>query len=138
LIKNKSRLDYISANNHAFLGISEFVINNINDNQQNHIKSLNYINIYYNFREFHNKRILQINKTNYLITSANKITVDFIIISGNPHISLLRLIQAYNFQQLIIDSSNSIRYATRLISEAKNLGINCYSVLHSGAFEADI
>ena len=63
-----------------------------------------------------------------------RIDVDFLILSKNLKINLSELTKNIHFKQLIIDSSNSTRFAERWQKEAQLLGLNCYSVLNNGAF----
>ena len=58
--------------------------------------------------------------TNYLIIGRNAISP--------------QLLQRINFDYLIFDSSNSLRYCERMEGEAKKLRKPCFSVLNHGAF----
>jgi competence protein ComEC len=59
---------------------------------------------------------------------------DYLIIGNNAVPSLETLNRTLTFDQVILDSSNSLRYTERLASEAEKLGVSCHSVLQQGAF----
>lgn len=59
---------------------------------------------------------------------------DYLIIGNNAVPSLETLNRTLTFDQVILDSSNSLRYTERLTSEAEKLGVSCHSVLQQGAF----
>lgn len=62
------------------------------------------------------------------------VDVDYLIIGGNAVRSLDSLVDTINFDHLILDSSNSLRYCEQLQAEAERLGKPVFSVLASGAF----
>jgi competence protein ComEC len=135
-ITNKPKeLKKIITGNHAYHGIINEDIFNINSpkNSEQFQKNL-FLYKYSNFCFFNNKIFLRIDKTNCYNIYKNKLAIDYIIISQNPNISIRQLQQAYIFKNIIIDSSNSIKYTLRLIKEAKQQNINYYSVAISGAY----
>jgi competence protein ComEC len=93
------------------------------------------MSLHKNFLKFHDKRMMllddyqQINSIDTVPTE-----IDFLVLSKNPKIHLKELAKKMRFKQLIIDSSNSFRQAERWQNEAKQLGLNIYSVQHSGAY----
>ncbi len=59
---------------------------------------------------------------------------DYLILGNNSVRSLESLQRKVKFRQLILDSSNSSRYTTRISQEARMANISVYSVLEQGAF----
>jgi competence protein ComEC len=60
---------------------------------------------------------------------------DLIIIGNNSVETLLSLQAWYPDTPVVLDSSNSTYYSTRLVKEAKDLNLNIHSVHHQGAYE---
>lgn len=60
--------------------------------------------------------------------------VDYLIVGNNAVHSLETLALNLTFGFVILDSSNSTRYAERLVAEAKRMNVTCHSVLTQGAF----
>jgi competence protein ComEC len=88
-----------------------------------------------NFFMFGDKRILVLNEASVLKKSISVyFDVDYLIFSQNLKIKIADLIKKIHFKQLIIDSSNSLSRTDRWMTEAKLLGVDCYSVQRSGAF----
>lgn len=81
--------------------------------------------------EFQENRILMIMKP---IARLPSIKVDLVIIGHNAT-SLKTLKDNINFDEIILDSSNSFYFAEEMLREAKQLDIKVYSVLHNGAFK---
>ena len=66
-----------------------------------------------------------------------RLDVDFLIISGNPKITMTDAIKIFKPSQIIIDATNS-RYKTmQWIRDATRLGIKCHAVTEHGAFEKE-
>src|SRR5207237_4431246 len=86
------------------------------------------------FIEFDGRKILNFNNTALLNYSAEKIKLDFIILSDNLKVSLYDLTKKFDTHQIIIDSSNSYYKASKWLKEAEALHISCYSVLLKGAY----
>ena len=53
-------------------------------------------------------------------------------------LSIKNILDQYNPKQIIIDSSNSSYNAKKLKEEAKELGLNCWSILEDGAFVEEL
>ncbi len=79
------------------------------------------------------KTFLQIHDPAFILPPGIK--VDFVIISNNAVKNLQALEKNIQMDQLIVDSSNSIYTATKLLEQAANTKSKTYSVLHQGAFE---
>ncbi|GCC51824.1 DUF4131 domain-containing protein [Chryseotalea sanaruensis] len=84
--------------------------------------------------QFRNKRVLIINEN---VTNLPEMSVDFVVISHNA-ITIEKLVEKINFDQVILDSSNSFYFAERMLAEATQLNRNAFSVLHTGYFKHTI
>lgn len=91
-----------------------------------------------NFIQFHDLKFVLINQNFSERKSERKLKVDYLLISGSPKISIEELKEIFDFKQIIFDSSNSNSAIKKWLEEAKNLNVNCYSVIHNGAFIIDL
>lgn len=66
------------------------------------------------------------------------IKTTFLVIGGNGVKSLETLSRTVTFEYVVLDSSNSMRYAWHIAAEAARLGYACHSVLTDGAFVASL
>lgn len=65
------------------------------------------------------------------------INLDYIVV-GNNAIRNFQDISSLKCEKLILDSSNSFYFASRMLKEAKQASVNVHSVLHQGAFETKL
>jgi competence protein ComEC len=84
---------------------------------------------YYRFR---NEKVLRIDQKSAVLP--NKVITDYLIIGNNAVSSLDKILGAIEFQQLILDGSNSLAYSSKIVSEAKSKNVPIHSVLTQGAF----
>jgi len=89
---------------------------------------------YKNFIQYRNERIVMLNETFNPGFVSFTMTVDMLILSNNLKVKLKDLVKIFHLRKIVIDSSNTLWTATRLIKEANDLGIAIYSVPHNGAF----
>ncbi|MCX6245378.1 MAG: ComEC/Rec2 family competence protein [Bacteroidetes bacterium] len=89
------------------------------------------------FIGFCGKRILILNRKVPRM-SMKKMKLDYLIITGNPKVTLKEVLHCFNVKQVVIDLSNSLWKAKEWIREARGLGVKCYSVGLSGAFQENI
>lgn len=75
--------------------------------------------------------ILQITSKEFL--APKNINLDYIVL-GNNAISDIHTISSLKCKKLILDSSNSFYFASRMLKETEKLSFETYSVLHQGAF----
>ncbi len=115
--------------------------NGINENKVLERKKDSVINDVHLFRnsnyfEFYCKRIVLADSNLRLPRrfTGKKIDVDYIVLSGNPRLSIDRLSMIFSFRKLIIDASNSVYRAQRWAQRCSQLNVPCYSVYDSGAF----
>ncbi|MCZ8217278.1 MAG: hypothetical protein O9262_13620 [Cyclobacteriaceae bacterium] len=81
--------------------------------------------------QFQGKRVLIIHEK---ISQLPPLQVDFVVISHNA-ITLKQLAEQINFEQVVLDSSNSFYFAERILQESAVLNKKAFSVLHSGYFK---
>jgi competence protein ComEC len=81
-----------------------------------------------NLIQFENKRILLLNKGMNNVQLSRKLKVDYLYVTGNPHINLIDINKNYTFTKLIIDGSNTDRVINDLTKQAQTAHIN-YQVL---------
>lgn len=65
---------------------------------------------------------------------AYKIPLDYMLVYGRKKHNLSYLLNIYDFDYLIIDTSVSYYLASKLTDEAKKLGIKCHNIKEDGAF----
>ncbi|HEU5291338.1 MAG TPA: ComEC/Rec2 family competence protein [Cyclobacteriaceae bacterium] len=75
--------------------------------------------------------ILQI--TNKKFSVPKNTGFDYIVL-GNNAIRDIQAMSSLKCKKLILDSSNSFYFASRMLKEAKNLSFEVHSVMHQGAF----
>lgn len=84
--------------------------------------------------EFKKKKLLFIDNEISLYPQTEKITVDAIIISRNPFISIASIHKYFNFKFLIFDSSNPMWKIEEWKKECDTLHLRFHSVQDQGAF----
>lgn len=88
-----------------------------------------------NFISFNDRKIGVIkDKWKGYNTQHKKIKLDYLVIAGNRFLKIEDLRKYFDFKLLIIDSSNPLWKANKIIEECKKLKVSYYSVLHSEAF----
>lgn len=118
-------------------GISEDKIIYLNDSLNKCFQCSAFV-LQNHFIEFADKKIFHLNNYSLLNSSTKKMKFDFIILSNNLKVSLNDLVKKFEAKEIIIDSSNSFYKASKWLKEAEQLHIQCYSVLHRGAFVFEI
>ena len=86
----------------------------------------------FRFYDFQNNKVLWVSQKNCELP--NKVITDYLIIGNNAVSSLDKIEGKIEFRQIILDSSNSLTYATKILNEAKSRNIAIHSVLTQGAF----
>lgn len=137
LINDKSRMMFNILHNRWLLGLNQTT--NI-DSSKISLKNDKYI-VKNNFVQFFNKKVL-ILKNKFIVqnkkTVKEKLKLDYLILSGNNYQKLEDIINYFDFKLLIIDSSNSLWRAEKVIKKCREQHINYFSVPHNGAYVADI
>ncbi len=83
---------------------------------------------------FGNQRILVVNGPLKTLPATMPLTVDLIVISGNPRITISDLLKAVRCKQIVFDSSNSVWKINTWKTDCISNGVPCYSVAEKGAF----
>jgi competence protein ComEC len=79
------------------------------------------------------KTILQITGPEFPLPT--RLSVDYLIISNNALKDIKLLAAHIDAKQILLDSSNTYYFATKLLKEAAPLGLRVHSVWHRGAFQ---
>ncbi len=148
-IPSHAAIDFISGNNFRFVGDSGLLNNNMLRNF--HLKptriSLNANNTldsHYalfqqnNFYKFYKKKILIIDTGLVYHPLAEKIKVDYIIISKNPKLNISSLIQTFDCNYYVFDASNSLWKIDKWKKECEELHLHSHSVSEQGAFVTNL
>jgi competence protein ComEC len=85
------------------------------------------------FVQFHEHRFALIDQLPFQKPEA-PIEVDFLLLYNNPQLKLSTLLEYFDFDTLIIGSSNTRKQTERWIDDCKASGKNHYSISKSGAF----
>jgi hypothetical protein len=93
------------------------------------------ISISNEYVSFGGKRIVLINDKRFNdLQSEKRLKTDFLILSGESVRDIKALNRIFEIGCLIIDSSNGYYYAEVIENECAEIGIECYSVLKTGAY----
>ncbi len=84
-----------------------------------------------NLIAWHGMTILHITEKNF--QPPDTLTVDWIIIGNNAVNEMDKIARNITFKRVILDSSNSVFFATRFLEAAKLYKFDVHSVLHHGA-----
>ncbi|WP_345955622.1 ComEC/Rec2 family competence protein [Mucilaginibacter sp. PAMB04168] len=103
------------------LGVDSTVICNANQNLQ-----LPYFKKQMNYVQFVDKSVLLINTALHKTWPSQKVSVDYLFFTHNPHVNLRTIKQNFNFKYFIADANNSIQRLHKLKAEgdSMNLKIN--------------
>ncbi|MDQ2719330.1 MAG: competence protein ComEC family protein [Bacteroidota bacterium] len=91
-----------------------------------------------NFFRFYEKKIMIIDTAVFYAPLAEKIALDYIIISGNAKIKIASLAQTFTCNQFICDASNSLWKIEQWKKECEELHLHFHSVSEQGAFVTDL
>lgn len=141
-------VDFISGNSYQFVGDTNLVQDGLLQNF--HLKpgriSLNLFHkrdtiaaLYHhnNFYQFYSKRILMIDSTSSYKPPAQKINVDYIVISKNPKLYIPKLAAVFNCKMYIFDASNPMWKIDKWKKDCEELHLRFHSVPEQGAFVID-
>ncbi len=79
-----------------------------------------------NFYQFGSYRILRWSENFDNIKFLERLTVDVVLISGNPRVSIGQIASCLNFTQIVIDSNNPDHKVNRWIAEAEEMECKYY------------
>ena len=86
------------------------------------------------FIQFLDKRIILLDKSYKPLELDNRLKADLIILSKNAKVKVDDLVSAFEFEQIIFDSSNSTRKVSYWKKDCERLGLAYYDVSESGAY----
>ncbi len=142
-------IDFIQGNKFQFIGDSDLAIDGLLKNF--HLKpgrismrlnqNADSINELFNknsFYQFYNKKILVIDTAISYQPSAEKISIDYIIISKNPKLYIPKLAAVFNAGTYIFDSSNPLWKIEKWKKDCEELHLRFHSVPEQDAFVTDL
>ena len=94
--------------------------------------------VYGPFVQAGNKRLAMIDSLPSKRNNRKPLRVDFLVLCGNPRLTIDRLLKYYEPGLIIFDASNSWSKCERWSGECRKSGIRCWNVKKAGAFVADI
>jgi competence protein ComEC len=86
-----------------------------------------------NLLQFNDKKILLIDDNIGNTSLTSKLKVDYLYVTGNPHVRLNNLNESFIYDMLIIDGSNSAKRLADIAQQAKDLHINSYILKNNRA-----
>lgn len=138
---NPSQLMYSVKNNWLELGLENEKIIDLNrSNSQflfSNLLTLDNQRVFnkHSFYSFYDKTILLINDDRFLnMSSEDKFSVDYIILSKNVKTDINKIIGLFNFKKLIIDSSNSNWITENWVEQCISNNIDYIDIAKDGAF----
>lgn len=144
IMLSKNKLKFHVENNWVDKGIKSEKVVNLEQLKKEHLVS----NIYKidnknlftkrNYFQYYSYKIGIIDKNFTPFIPTKKITVDVLIWTQNCKTPLEKITKLYDFNLLIIDSSNSTYVNDKLITACGLLKLECWSVLNDGAFGIDL
>ena len=142
-------IDLVSANNYQFLGDEEMQTDGVLRNF--HLKparismmvshkadTINSLYTNNNFFQFFNKKILLIDSALSYAAPAQKINIDYIIISKNPKLFIPKLAEVFNAGIYVFDASNPMWKIEKWKKDCEELHLRFHSVPEQGAFVTDL
>lgn len=155
-VRNSTALDFISGDSHVFLADSALLTDKrkLDYHIRNHwwmhgikrpslmglssdtsgaffCKSGDYV-------QFCDHKLLLINGKDKTCFPNGEVTVETVILSNEPDVTLSALMNLKGFRTLILDSSNSARFCDKMIEESSGQGIECLCVEEGKALQIKI
>ncbi|MEP6952010.1 MAG: ComEC/Rec2 family competence protein [Ginsengibacter sp.] len=148
-VPDHKAIDFIDGNAYNFIGDSDLVIDGLLQNFNLKPGRISFLlttgedkeaTLYRhnNFYQFHDKRILIIDSAIAYLPLAEKIYVDYIIISKNPKIFIPVLAKVFNCHTYVFDGSNSLWKIDKWKKDCEELHLRFHSVPGQGAFITDL
>jgi competence protein ComEC len=141
-------IDFIEGNNYRFVGDSVLLTDGLLQNfhlkpgrialQLNkNVESLPACFDKNGFYQFGNKKIAVLDQ-NAHYDSDKKMSVDYIILSKSPQLSIAELVKTFNCNKFIFDASNSLWKIEKWKQDCDKLNLPYHSVPQQGAFVTDL
>ena len=144
LTQNRSKLLFHVQNNWINNGVNnEKVVrleHLIKKHQLSNIYKISNNNLFTkrNYFQFYDYKIAVINDEYDLPASNKKLAIDLLVLTKNSKLSIAEIMAIFNPKQIVVDGSNSSYNSKRLVEEALEEQVNCWSVLLDGAFQINI
>jgi len=140
LLTDKKSIEFNLKNARIFAGtqqISNIAFEDFARNE-NETQIDNFLMYSSNFFEIGKHRIAIIDKDFKEYLPTKPIKVDYLVLKGNPKISIAVLKAKFDFDKLIFDGSNKFYSINRWAEECKKLAIPFHDVKKDGAFIAEL
>ncbi len=148
-VAQHNAIDFIKGDQYYFVGdleeVSDKLLMNYNVNparvafMANHESSMPEI-IYKknNFYQFYNRKLLVVDSSRLYYPLDKKISIDYIVISKNPQITISSLSNIFDCGYYIFDASNTPWKIEKWKKECEELHLQSHSVSEQGAFVTDL
>jgi len=142
-VPRKMAIDIVDARKYLFIGDSDLLADDFVRNFhikpsriKNRIEPSTHINGYYkdkNLMEYNGKKIMILDKpVNF--SSDKKLTIDLLIISGNPKLFISKLSKTFSIHQIVFDGSVASWKINHWQKDCNSLQIPYHDVSEKGAF----
>ena len=142
-------IDFVSGNTYQFIGdndldtdelLQKFHLKPGRISLMLHKKEGNETAIFQhnNFYQFYGKKVLIIDSAIVYKSPAQKINVDYIVISKNPNLFIAKLAKVFNCNFYIFDASNPMWKIDKWKKDCEELHLHFHSVPEQGAFITDL
>ncbi len=142
-------IDFIKGNNFQFVGDTDLEADGLLKNfhlkpgrisLRLHANAKSIIDLFNknNFYQFYNKKILLVDSAISYAALAEKIPLDYIIISKNPKLFIPKLAAVFNVGTYIFDASNPAWKIEKWKKDCEELHLRFHSVPEQGAFVTDL
>jgi len=143
-VPQKRAIDFIDGRKYFFVGDSDLLADDFIRNF--HIKpsrvlhriesAINFENYQHqeNLIAYNNKTIMTISLTKYFAPLDEKISVDLLLISGNPKLYFNKLAETFSIKQVVFDGSCLAWKINYWKKDCDSLHIPCHDVSEKGAF----
>jgi len=138
LINDESKMLFHIRHNWFEMGVNSEIFVNLNDTTNFIPDESENFHRHGNFIQFFDKKIAIVDENFDYRKKRNPIRVNYLILSNNPKIYFEKLIKLFQFDLLILDSSNSKWYSEKILKKAEENNVNVYSVLEDGAWVVNI
>lgn len=137
-------IGFISGRNTVFKGdsgllaeqtLQAFYLNNaVTELRSAVTDSIGNLLVRHNFFVFNNRKIVLVDTSCELDRPGDPIAADLLVVSGNPPVSMNRLMEKFSCRAVVFDASNPARMVNKWKKEAAKLGLSCFYTVDNGAF----
>jgi len=143
-VPQKSAIDIIDGRKYLFVGDSDLLANDFIRNF--HIKPSRILHRieaatdFENYQQqenlisYNDKKILRINETSYFVPTEEKLSIDLLLISGNPKLYFNQITKTFSVKQVVFDGSCPAWKINYWKKDCDSLHIPYHDVSEKGAF----